>query len=282
VVINLLTNRAVLRSNLGNSTAMYQVSAGGWVNALWLIVIGASPSLVVGAVVGALALVWRARQTARGGAALCPGVERGRAAHLLLAAPAMLVTVQFFVLATGKPPEYARFALLIDVFLLVTAVAAIAQLRSTRSKHILAMALLAFTLPFALPYVGAFVRDASPNTSRWTAAGMLRTISQQGASTIAVEVEPAPYCMPPVDLFAKPLVLTPPVAQNWPGDLVVRVNPAGSCAPISWADTRFSVFKPRVIGQALLHNSVGAEPQPARAADSFPRRSATTAVSSPP
>jgi hypothetical protein len=247
VVINLLTNRAVLRSNLGNSTAMYQVSAGGFANALRLIVMSASPAVVVAMAVGALFLSSRiARMNRGGGGRVC-------AAHLLLAAPAMLVTIQFLLLATGKPPEYARFALLIDVFLLVTAVAAIGQLRSTRSKHILAMAVLAFTLPFALPYVGAFVRDALSRPSRIAAATMLLKMNDPYRATIAVPAEPAPYCMPPVDLFSSRLVL-PPAGVLATADFTVLLNPS-TRAPISWADVRLTIV---------------------------PRRAATTAVSSPP
>jgi hypothetical protein len=255
LVINLIWNRSVLRSNLGNSTAMYQVSGSGFANALRLIVLSASPAVVVGAAIGFLLLAWRrarSRSTPGQSTASCLGAG---AAHVLLAAPAILVTIQFLLLATNKPPEYARFALLIDVLLLVTTMAAIGRLNSTRARHVLAMALLAFTLPFALPYVAGFVRDASPRPSRLIAAERLKDLLDQGTATsLELSAEPAPYCMPPLDLFRTRLIL-PPTGGSAAADVSLRLNPAGTRAPISWADVRFAIV---------------------------PRRAATTAVSSPP
>ena len=59
VLIHLLGHREILRSNVGNSTAMYHVSAGGVRNALALIVEGASPVLVLVGAFGGVCLAWR-------------------------------------------------------------------------------------------------------------------------------------------------------------------------------------------------------------------------------
>ena len=95
-----------------------------------------------------------------------------------------------------KPPEYARFGLLIDVFLLVVVFAAAGQLQSTRARRAVAAAIVVFVIPFAVPYIVAFVRDASPHPSRLVAARTLKSFINQGATTVRVSAEPAPYNTP--------------------------------------------------------------------------------------
>ncbi len=251
VLINLFTNRAVLESNLSNSTAMYHIDAGGLVNALRLVVLGASP-VVAGAFALAIARLLIKTHPTPGQSAAPPRVSR--AALILLAAPAALVALQFVLLATNKPAEYARFALVLDAFLLVTVYAAIGAVRSARFRRILAMGIFAFTVPFAVPYVFAFIRDASGNTSRLAAAERLSACMMTHEMTVELPAEPAPYCTPPVDLFRTKLIL-PPTGQSTFADVVVRMNTSLTRAPISWADVRFAIV---------------------------PRRKPATAVSSPP
>jgi hypothetical protein len=176
----------------------------------------------------------------------CPG--RGDVGWLLLA-PAVFVALQFVLLAGGKPPEYARFGLLPDTFLVVSAFAGIALLRTARPRAILAVATTALTLAFGIPCVAAFVRDSRPVTSRLRAAeAILNGKKSDPQIRIVLHAEPAPYCAPPVDLFSHPVVLVPrrtrlaSDAAKW---VVVDVDQARSPAPISWADTRFSVVHTR-------------------------------------
>src|SRR5207249_4560472 len=107
-------------SNLGNSTDMYRLSFGGIANALSLLLLGTSPALAAIGVAGAvfLLLTFTMRRLRPPEQSYCPG--RGDVAWLL-AAPAALVMIQYLLLADGKPPEYARFALLPDTFLLLCA-----------------------------------------------------------------------------------------------------------------------------------------------------------------
>jgi hypothetical protein len=163
----------------------------------------------------------------------------------------MLVMLQFVLLADGKPPEYARFALLPDTFLVVGAFAAIALLRGPRPRATLAITLALLTLPFGLMYVRAFVRDSGDATSRLAAARQIRDL---GVTTIHVVAEPAPYSMPPVDLFRHRLILTAAAAESAGADLLVTADPARSATPISWADVPFTVVRPRPqIEQTLIN-----------------------------
>ena len=250
VAINAAVDRELLRSNLGNSTDMYRISLGGVGNALRLIIEGASPVVVIGGVIGLAVLFWaRIRRSQLSCIEDCPG--RGDVGWLLLA-PTLLVMLQFVLLASGKPPEYARFGLLPDTFLVVAAFAAIALIRGKRPRATLAVALAVMTLPFGLTYVMAFVRDSDPSqTSRLAAARQVRDL---GVSSVEVVAEPAPYSMPPVDLFRHRLFLTP-VDQSL-ADARVTADPERSATPSSWANVPFSV--------------------------SAPRRAAATTVSSPP
>ena len=232
VAINAISNREMLRSNLTNSTDMYRINVGGVSDALRLLVDGASPIVVIGGVVGlAVLLAAKLRRRRLGCIEECPG--RGDVGWLLLA-PTALVVVQFVLLADGKPPEYARFGLLPDTFLLVSAFAGIALLRSARPRAILAVATTAITLAFSMPYVRAFVRDAGPNNSRLVAA---RQIQKRSAADLYIRAEPAPYAVPPVDLFRTRLLLTQ--ARGSADAEVLFASPWHSSAPISWADTSF-------------------------------------------
>jgi hypothetical protein len=237
VAIHFFGDRELLRSNLGNSAAMYHIDFGGAANAARLILEGASPILVIAALIGALSLIWRRLRPA----CACAGKSD---VGWLLAAPAMLVAIQFFLLAAGKPPEYARFGLLIDVFLLVVAFAAAARLQSHRARRAAAVAIVAFVVPFAVPYVVAFVRDASAEPSRLVAARTIKTYLDQGAATVRLGAEPAPYNTPPIDLFRARLLLPPP-GEPVPADVIVQLDARASPAPICWADKRFGIVSTR-------------------------------------
>jgi hypothetical protein len=246
VAINAVVDRELLRSNLGNSTDMYRVSLGGVGNAFRLIVEGASPMVVNGGVIGlAVLLAARVRRRNAGCIEDCPG--RGDVGWLLLA-PTVLVLLQFVLLADGKPPEYARFGLLPDTFLVVGAFAGIALLRQVKARAAMAIALSVLTLPFGLLYVRAFVRDTRPETSRIAAARHIRDL---GVKTIHIVAEPAPYCMPPVDLFRQQLILTAP-GESAEADLHLRVDSDRSATPISWADVPFTLSSTRRAGAATV------------------------------
>jgi hypothetical protein len=214
------------------------VSLGGVGNALRLVVEGASPVIVIGGVL-CLAASLATRGRRRNSLDDSPG--RGHAAWLLFA-PALLVTIQFVLLANGKPPEYARFGLLPDTVLLVATFTGIARLRTPGPRTILAAATTILLLGFAFPYVRAFVRDAGTENTRSFAARMIR---DRGPATVYVTAEPAPYCLPPVDLFRTRLLLS----HEGP---TVRVTPERSRAPVSWADTPFTLSSSRMVGATTV------------------------------
>ncbi|HEX4123729.1 MAG TPA: hypothetical protein VHY37_03320 [Tepidisphaeraceae bacterium] len=208
VLIHLLHNPAVLRSNLQNTSAMYGVHSaeGAMENAAMLIVAGMSPVLAGAGVLGTMALGIRLLRKRSGGFA---AAWRGGGAGTLLAIVAVIMAIPYVALAAGKPGEYGRFALVPDVALALAAVMAI-EAFGGRGKLVLSVLLLLFTGVFGANYTGTFVRDAGPDSSRLLAAEHLRGLP---GDRMAIAAEPAPYCLPPVDLFRWKLLLVRPWDQ---------------------------------------------------------------------
>jgi hypothetical protein len=253
VPINALFHRNRLSSNLGNSTAMYRVgqSSSGIVNAAKLVGEGASPVIAIG---GTIVIIWcLARGKAEG--------DRVSPVGWLLVASGGVVLLQFVLLAAGKPGEYGRFALVPPVPLALGMVGVL-----TRSgwgvgpimRGVLLIALTAGVIPFGVSYEYAFIRDTMDVTTRLRAARDLSRLP----GNIGVFDEPAPYGLPPVNLFERNIVLMPLGRDLTPEeghvDLTVRpvddptrVPPDAKLIPgmrryvpytrISWAAKRFEV-----------------------------------------
>jgi hypothetical protein len=209
VFINLVRNPGVLRSNLGTSTAMYHASAaaGIWLNGGTLMLEAATIAVVLFGVIGVLHVIESSISQRRlnfywpG----CPAV------HLLwlLVAAGLLVAVQFFVLAAGKSGEYGRFALLPATVLCVLAVTSFWTFLPPARVAFLST-LLVCTAWFGTNYLAHFNADVDPLTSpRTLVAEALRGLTRTPAKKLAIVAEPAPYSMPPVDLWYWELQLLP-------------------------------------------------------------------------
>ena len=230
----------VLASNFGNSRAMYP-KAFDLVNAAKLLAVGASPPLLVFGTIGFLILLIKDRRIS--------------ALGWLLGVPALLILIEFVNHAGNKPGEYARFALFADVALMLAAVLAVGRLTSkTSGRVILGIVLFLPTLLYSHVYDAAFLRDSFPDTSRQEVAEQLSdTLDSQKMTdllaagkrpALGMYAEPAPYCMPPMDLFRWKIVLLPP--GNTDADVIVQpdqtldvLNPMST--PMTWANEHFDV-----------------------------------------
>jgi hypothetical protein len=195
VLRHLLGDRTVLLSNLQNSRAMYQApaTARGMLNAARLIAEGAGPLVGFAGALTALVLIRRRNPTV-----------------WMLAGVCVLVLIQFFMLATDKPGEYGRFALLPDVALGIAAVIGVARIAKRPILRVPLLAILVIsTVFFGAAYVWHFIRDAQPMSSRLIAAKRLAEQASAGARKLEITAEPAPYSMPPVDLFTWQITLLP-------------------------------------------------------------------------
>jgi hypothetical protein len=215
VLSHLVRRDPVLTSNLGNSAAMYK--AGGSLDALLnsalLLGEGTSYVLAIAGVISAVALAVRAVRVRKDVSE--PAVAR-RAAGLVLAAPALLVLAQFVALAAGKPGEYARFGTLPDTFLAIEAVVAVATfVRSVNARRVLFGVLLLSTAAFGGTYLLRFLGDAVGPSTRLRGAAELAQLP--AGTAIAVDADPAPYSLPPVNLFDRRLVLVPRPFDAKPG-----------------------------------------------------------------
>jgi hypothetical protein len=230
VGIHLIGDRRVLVSNLGNSGAMYKFGASAdWIR---LLAIGMGMPLAIAGVLGLLVIRWRG-------------------AGWILALPAIAALVLFIAGAAGKPGEYARFGLVPDIGLMIAAVCAVGRLAKRPALQATAgIALIVLTSIYSLPYERGFLRDASDTNSRTMAADRLNQILAQTPSgktaMLGVYAEPAPYCLPPVDLFRWKLVLLPPGGNSIGMSATVmpdeRVNVwDANSAPMSWADKKFVI-----------------------------------------
>jgi hypothetical protein len=142
---------------------------------------------------------------------------------------------------------------LLDVILAIAAAWLIDVLPiSAREKSLTALLLVAGTLFFGLRYDINFVLDRWPNSTRMQAAV---DFEKSNVKTIAVWAEPAPYCLPPVDLFDRQIVLEPRGSDGFslPPDTVgVRpvddpkpsdpLSPRRAVTPISWANKPFEIL----------------------------------------
>jgi len=157
-------------------------------------------------VVGLLGMAIRPQPHGRGSS------PNGHAPLLLLSAPAVLVLVQFILLASGKPAEYVRFALLPLSAMVVVSVVGIHRLvRSETWSHRLTALLVGCIAVLGGLQAAGFVMERASNRDV-----DLAPLRQRSGATVALAYEPSPWSCPPIDLFKHSLVLLP--GRRFPDD----------------------------------------------------------------
>lgn len=225
VLVNLFRNRDLIWGNLANTRAMFHVGppVESLLNSLYLIGTGASAVLALAGLAGLVALAVRDWRVVSNN----PPVGPRFVAHWLLAAPAFLTLVQFVVFAHGQGGEYARFALFVDVTLCLAAVVALDTFtRYWKLRTVCQIVLLLATAVPGAAYVESFVRDGASRHTRIRQAEQLAELQRSGARTLSIDRVPAPYCLPPVNLFDWTITLTPRGQPDVPGqdaDVSIRV-----------------------------------------------------------
>jgi len=234
VAIHLVGDPSVLKANLANSQAMYSFSPN-IASALKLVLVGASLSITVFGMIGIA--FWLFTRT-----------EKENGLRWLLFISAALVLVQFTAYAGNKPGEYARFALLPDTVLLLAAFIAITHfVRKISLQALAGIIVVALTIAHSAAYEAGFIKD---NSRMLAAADIEGRLAKAGDSPVLyITAEPAPYCLPPVNLFRWRIVLLPADGRLPAGSeagIVVkpdtRVHLSDPTAtPISWANMQFDV-----------------------------------------
>lgn len=237
VLINLLSNPDVLRSNFGNTLAMFPRGAfrEGLGAAAGLIAEGTSKLTAGVGLIAVLFLCMRAVLAPReataavnGGptppgwgtevsrSAVSPPPRRGKApspASLwLLLAPAAISFVPFAAAGAGKPGEYGRFGIFVDIALAIAAAVMISRLPTRRVplRGLFALVLALMTARDGYNYVSHFRTEAAGGGPRPACSKCLAGIGRKiGPLSIGMSTEPAPYCLPPVDVIGNRLFLLP-------------------------------------------------------------------------
>jgi hypothetical protein len=137
--------------------------------------------------------------------------RRGAAVPLLVVAG--LIFVQFVLIGAGKPAEYGRFGVFIDVTLAIAAACALThpwpRLKGP-AQVVAAVAMGLWVCLCGFQYLANFVADASPDNSRILAARSLG----RGNTPVALLAEPAPYSCPPLNFSKRPVWLVES-AEAW-------------------------------------------------------------------
>jgi hypothetical protein len=261
VAINAVVAPEILRSNFGNSLAMYEVARAGEgaVRVMELMVEGATlPVVVFGLLAGLGAVLGRRRET------------------IPLVVAAALFAVQFVLLGAGKPAEYGRFGVFPGAaFAIGTACVLVAGRGSGRwgiARGLAAVVVVAWVGWAGARYAWNFHRDAGEANTRRCAADELLTLLSDGSDAdtiaprtgdrrrprVALLAEPAPYGCPPLPFARLDVWLCPTVARGVErlgetggvlvyaeddpaGDAVARTGaPARDGCAVSWPVTRIS------------------------------------------
>jgi hypothetical protein len=270
-----------LRSNLANTAAMYSVNSPrrGLLNAVLLTAEGTGGALAMIGFFGGIFLIARSRI---GGSRPKPIGPRGSFdinPLLLMLAPAAITGGVFAAVGAGKPGEFGRFFLDVDVLLLLLAIAAAVRLAPRGSfAPVIAGGLLVLTAINGAVYLVGFVQDTSAYNTRRIAAAFIQRWESAGALTVMLTAEPAPYSAPPMDLFGLRWRLPRPEDATGPGpappDMMVQtvdtvhvpddVELLGDYAwipihgiaqghiqtPISWASKPFNILVRRTFVQS--------------------------------
>jgi hypothetical protein len=90
---------------------------------------------------------------------------------------------------------------------------------------------------FGGPYLVGFVRDSMAQNTRRAAADSL----SRDTRDVHVIAEPAPYSVPPLNLFNRRWVLADPSEDTAGSGWFIRTKDRGTRTPISWANKPFDI-----------------------------------------
>jgi hypothetical protein len=240
VLVNALVRPELLGSNLGNTAAMYPASLAGALRGIEVLAAGTGWVILICGVLGVLVLL--AKHLRQGP----PPVESapacgcaGPMAPLWLLLPvALLVLAGFVVFAFNKPAEYARFAMVVSTLLLVAAFAAVRALMRRADWAIL----LAVAVGGGSIGLSVFDRVQAAEQARvmvQRVEGSRESIARRPRVAIGTFFEPAPWSMPPFDLFERRIILLPTQGEKDPEDLAqVLIYPANLARDIGMRDPR--------------------------------------------
>ncbi|MGN6507455.1 MAG: hypothetical protein ACTHM6_18010 [Tepidisphaeraceae bacterium] len=249
VLLHLINHDPVLASNASNTKAMYALQdlSGPFLNAARLTVQAMSIPMVSLAGISTVVVIARRR-------ALSP-------LAILILATSLAVAIPFVLFAEAKPSEYARFSVFPVMALAILCLFAVTTTRRTWVRYTtLTLLPILLIISGTLPYIQAFAADTGDQNTRQAAAAAIQLNDIQNGATLQMYAEPAPYSVPPANVFDWRMVLTRP-ADPAIGDVVIRaiddpdllgpvpmgyrrqvIGADDRLAPITWADKPFEIL----------------------------------------
>lgn len=220
VIYNAFFAPAALRSNLGNSTAMYDIArvGEGAVNVSWLL-------WEAGGVIPVVALL-----------ALLLTRRDGFRSMLISAAPGFGMLALCCLIGAGKPAEFGRF-LVLPIALMAVGAARLITAAAPRGYQLPAAIALALFVAIGGTgrYLASFYVDAARvHDTRRLAANWINEHVDENAP-IGVTREPAPYAIPPLDFTRRVVLLLPRTALR-DGDALPEWLVTAADAPWSFDD----------------------------------------------
>lgn len=249
VILNLFRDASVLASNASNTARMYGL---GGIDSMArdgtarLIEAVSLPVLILAGLAGVILLVKRQPISRKA---------------LLLGVPALGILIPFFLYSSGKPSEYARFSLFAGVCLCLMGMWTVGLVRQVSIQRclLLIVPIVVWTVS-TQPYFTAFDMDCRKTGTRRLAAMMIQTLSDR-YHTLRTPAEPAPYALPPVDLWHWRIVLSDDLVPR-KGQITLRAIDSASRAirfrpdiqqtlidagqrpaPITWANKPFELIE---------------------------------------
>lgn len=205
LVYNGLFRPELLKSNLGNSAAMYGISIRGIWRAIEILGAAMTWPVLIVAILGSIVLILRRvgfsprldHQRPDGG--LKPTLQ-----ILQIIFTAALPTLVIFVaLASNKPMEFARFGIVVASLALIVIALALSQLR-----NVLAIPTALLLIFWAGYQQISQTRFALADSQQWKTLES-ETLGSPSAK-YGIWHEPAPWSCPPLNLFDRPFILLPP------------------------------------------------------------------------
>jgi hypothetical protein len=264
LVFNTLFRRELVTSNLGNSAAMYGTS-GVWrsvTDAFEIASAGLGPSPILILLIGGF-LMWMIREIRRSGDDDKISLD---ASGFRLVLPATGATVVVFVLlAGGKPLEYARFGLPLAATGAMLVSSLIAEIRRHAGPH--------RRLDYAALQVWFVVVLVFVLNQRVHRADRIDPLPTNGENNSwAIWYEPAPWSLPPTDIFDKTLMLVPQgvklpettagaidlasrygvSAIVFPSNLLSQARERRDGERISWRDNQWWIFNVKEVKETEL------------------------------
>ncbi|MFH1110904.1 MAG: hypothetical protein V1790_17150 [Planctomycetota bacterium] len=233
ILINAFVNHEVLRSNFGNSLAMYQIAriGEGFVRVVELTIEGATLPIVL-----------------LGTAAFVVAVVRKNSMAIPLVVVATLFLLQFVLIGAGKPAEYGRFGIFTNSALAISAGYTLAG-QSTGVYRLFRWTALPFVLIWVALFGGLHLRnfwiDTTEDNSRAAAVRFVQPswtplTSRDEQLKVVSFAEPAPYNCPPLNFSAGDMYLI----ATW--DQAQRFGPYGAVKLIQPVD-RLELRRARIM-----------------------------------